>query len=77
MDTKRAVRIPVYGFGSGGAGATIIECEVAATDGVIWAYVNSSTETARVDYDSAKPDPWVLRWAVQQAASDAPRPMDA
>jgi len=33
MDMKRGIRIPVYGLGCGGSGATTIERVLAATGG--------------------------------------------
>ena len=77
MDIKRGLRIPVYGLGCGGAGATTIERELAATDGVLRAYVNPATETAYVDYDPAETDAWVLARAIERAGYRAGRPVDA
>ena len=67
MDITRGVRIPVYGLGCGGAGRSTIERELAATDGVLRAYVNPATETAYIDYDPAETDPWALARAGYQA----------
>jgi Cu+-exporting ATPase len=77
MDTKRGLRIPVYGLGCGGAGATTIERELAATDGLLRAYVNPATETAYVDYDPAATDPWVLAQAIEHAGYQTGRPVEA
>jgi cation transport ATPase len=71
MDIRRGFRIPVYGLGCGGAGATTIERELAATDGVVRAYVNPATETAYVDYDPAEADAWVLVRAIERAGYTA------
>jgi cation transport ATPase len=56
MKTQPAVRIPIFGLGCGGGGATTIEHELAHTPGVLRAYVNAATETAYVDYDPALTD---------------------
>ena len=77
MDIKRGLRIPVYGLGCGGAGATTIERELAATDGVLRVYVNPATETAHVDYDPAETDAWVLARAIERAGYQAGRPVEA
>ncbi len=77
MDTKRGLRIPVYGLGCGGAGATTIERELVATDGVLRVYVNPATETAYVDYDQAETDLWTLARAIERAGYQAGRPVEA
>lgn len=77
MDVKRQLRIPVYGLGCGAAGATTIERELAATNGVLRAYVNSATETAYVDYDPAETDPWSLAQAIEKAGYRAGDPVEA
>ena len=77
MDIRRGLRIPVYGLGCGGAGATTIERELAATDGVLRVYVNPATETAYVDYDPAETDAWVLARAIERAGYQAGRPVEA
>jgi Cu+-exporting ATPase len=74
MDIKRRYRIPVYGLGCGGAGATTIERELAATDGVLRAYVNPATETASIDYDPAELDPWAFARVIERAGYQAGRP---
>jgi Cu+-exporting ATPase len=77
MDIERGLRIPVLGLGCGGAGATTIERELAATDGVIRVYVNPATEMAYVDYDVSATDPWTLARAVERAGYQAGRPVEA
>lgn len=77
MDIRRGLRIPVYGLGCGGAGATTIERELAATDGVLRADVNPATETAYVDFDPAETDAWVLAEAIEHAGYRAGRPVEA
>lgn len=76
MDNKRQIQIPVYDLGCGGAGATTIERELAATDGVLTAYVNPATETAYVAYDPAEVDPWALARAVERAGYKPGRPLE-
>lgn len=71
MDIQRGLRIPVYGLDCGGAGATTIERELAATDGVVRAHVNPATETAYVDYDPAEAGPEVLIRAIERAGYGA------
>ena len=77
MDVKHGLRIPVYGLGCGGAGATTIERELAGTNGVLRVYVNPATETAYVDYDPAETDAWVLARAIERAGYQADRPIEA
>lgn len=77
MDARRQLRIPVYDLGCGGAGATTIERELAATEGVLRAYVNPATETAYVEYDAGEVDPWTLARAVERAGYRPGRPVEA
>ena len=77
MDITRNLQIPVYDLGCGGAGATTIERELAATDGVVRVYVNPATETAYVDYDPLEVDPSTLARAVERAGYRAGRPIGA
>lgn len=77
MDIKRGLRIPVYGLGCGGAGATPIERELASTDGVLRVCVNPATETAYIDYDPAATDAWGLARAIERAGYQAGRPVEA
>jgi Copper chaperone len=77
MDVDSHLRIPVYGLGCGGAGASTIERELTATAGVVRVYVNLATETAYVDYDPAETDPWSLAQAIQTAGYRAGRPVEA
>lgn len=77
MIARRELRIPIFGLGCGGAGATTIERELAAIAGVLRAYVNSATETAYVDYDPAETDPWSLAQAIEKAGYRAGGPVEA
>ncbi len=77
MDVRRQIQIPVYDLGCGGAGATTIERELAATDGVLRAYVNPATETAYVDYDPGEVDPGALARAVERAGYRPGHPIEA
>lgn len=77
MDTPRGLRIPIDGLGCGGARSRTIERELAATDGVLRAYVNPATETAYVDYDPIETDPWTLARAVERAGYRPGRPVEA
>ena len=76
MDVTRQIRIPVFGLGCGGAGATDIERELAATRGVLCASLNPATETAYVEYDPAVIDPWALARAIERAGYRPGRPSD-
>lgn len=77
MDPKRRLRIPIHGLGCGGAGATTIERELAATGGVLGVSVNPATETAYVDYDATETDPWALARAIERAGYRPGRPVEA
>ena len=74
MDIERGLRIPVYGLGCGGAGATTVERQLAATDGVLRVYVNPATETAYIDYDPAELDAWALARVIERAGYQPGRP---
>lgn len=76
MDTKRGLQIPIFGLGCGGAGATTIERELAAIDGVLRVYVNPATETAYVEYDPSEAVPWTLVRAVERTGYGAGRPVE-
>ena len=77
MTTRRALRIPVYGLGCGGGGASTIERELARQPGVVRVYVNPATETAYVDYDPATTDPLRLARIIEQAGYRAGRAVEA
>ena len=77
MNTRRALRIPVYGLGCGGDGATTIERELARLPGVLQAYVNPATEIAYVDYDPATTDPLRLAQAIERTGYRAGRAVEA
>jgi YHS domain-containing protein len=53
MSDLLEIRIPIFGLGCGGAGATTLEREFAGTPGVVFAYVNPVTETAYLRIDPA------------------------
>lgn len=77
MEQRRRVRIAIAGLGCGGAGASTIKRELAATDGVLGVYVNPATETAYVDYDAAETDPWAFARAIERAGYETGRPFEA
>ena len=77
VDVTHGLRIPIYGLGCGGAGASAVERELAATDGVLRVYVNPATETAYVDFDPAKTDALSLSKAIENAGYRAGRPIEA
>ena len=77
MDSKRNIRIPAYGLGCGGSGATEVERELASMDGVLYAYVNPANDTAYIDYDPSEVDPWTLARAVERAGYRPGRPVEA
>ncbi len=77
MDVKRGCRIPIYGLGCGGAGASTVERELTRTDGVLRVYVNPATETAYIDYHAAVTDASALARAIERAWYRAGRPVEA
>ena len=77
MNTQGALRIPVYGLGCGGGGATSIERELARQPGVLRIYVNPATEMAYVDYDPATTDPLRLAQAIERTGYRAGRAVEA
>ena len=77
MDGSLELRIPVFGLGCGGAGATTLERALAAVPGVRSVYVNPATETAYVRGDAAVVDAWTLMRVIHRAGYHACRPVDA
>lgn len=76
MDVGHKLRIPVGGLGCGGAGATTIERELAATDGVLRVYVNPATETAYVEYEPARTDALLLAQVIERVGYRAGQPVE-
>ena len=76
MDIRRGLRIPVFGLGCGGSGATTVERELAVMRGVIRVHVNPATETAYIDYDPTETDSWVLARAIEHAGYRPGRPVE-
>jgi len=60
------LRIPIYGLGCGGGGATTVERALARAEGVLRSYVNPATEVAYVDYDPSLTDAVRLTRAIDQ-----------
>ena len=77
MSTQPAIRIPVYGLGCGGGGATTIERELAQLPGVLRVFVNPATETAYVDYDPALTDATRLARVIEQTGYRTGRAVEA
>ena len=50
---------------------------LAATDGVLSAYVNPATETAYIDYDPAETDSWTLARVIEEAGYRSGPPIEA
>ena len=76
MDVVRQLEIPVFGLGSGGAGAQEVERELAATDGVLRASVSRANATAVIDYDAGETDAWTLARAIERAGYRAGQPVE-
>jgi copper chaperone CopZ len=72
----RKVRIPVYGLGRPGSDASVVERQLAASDGVLRASVDPVTEAACVDYDPAETDAWTLARAIEHAGYTPGRPTE-
>ncbi len=77
MDSSPQLRIPVYGLGCGGAGATTLERALAAVPGVRSVYVNPATETAYVRSEPGAVDTWTLMRVVHRAGYHAGRPVES
>jgi copper chaperone CopZ len=73
MATQR-VTFPIYELSCGGGGALTIERALTHTTGVIYVYVNPTTEMAYVRYDSAQVDPDGLVAAIKRTGFDAGTP---
>jgi len=60
MTSERSVRVPIHGMDCPGSDAPLVERALAATPGVLRAYVNPATEAAYVDYDDGLIDPELI-----------------
>jgi copper chaperone CopZ len=69
------VTLEIIGFGCGGGGALTVERALARIPGVIHAYVNPTTETAYVEYDTSLVDPEILAEIVEQVGFRAGVPI--
>ena len=76
MDIKRGLQIPVYDLGCGGSGPSNVERVLAATNGVVRAYVNRLSETAHVDYDPAEVGPADMVRVIARAGYQPGRPIE-
>jgi copper chaperone CopZ len=74
LQTER-VTLEIYGLGSGGSGALVVERALARVKGVVHAYANPSTETAYVQYDPAFVQPADLVQAIEAAGFRAGAPI--
>ena len=63
----RRVTVPIFGLGCGGAGFETVERALAATPGVLRAYVNPATEMAYVEFDGCACGTEALKDAVRRA----------
>ncbi len=77
MDTTHRLSMPVYDLGCGGAGARIVERELALIHGVLRVYVNPATETVHIEYEPGQTDPYTIARAVERAGYRAGRPVEA
>lgn len=60
------LRIPIYGLGCGGGGASGIERALARAAGVLRVYVNPATEVAYVDVDPVLTDAGRLTQVIER-----------
>jgi len=72
---RTRVTLEIIGFGCGGGGALTVERALARIPGVIHAYVNPTTETAYVEYDTSLVDPEILAEIVEQVGFRAGVPI--
>ena len=77
MDHRRHIQVPILDLGCGGAGSVALERCLAATHGVLWAYVNVATETAYVDVDPAEIDASALTQKISRAGFQPGRPIES
>lgn len=73
MKTQR-ITLPIYDLNCGGGGVLIIERALARTPGVVYAYANSATEMAYIEYDPALMDADRLARVVEQVGFRAGEP---
>lgn len=60
-----AAYVPIIGLNLGGCGAEQVERALRSSPGVLYAYVNRSTETAYVRYDAERSSPAALRRGIE------------
>ena len=63
----RRVTVPIFGLGCVGVGSETAERELAATPGVLRAYVNPATEMAYVEFDGCACGTEALKEALRRA----------
>lgn len=76
MTTQTTIRMPIYGLGCGGGGASSIERELARTPGVVRVYVNPASEAAYIDFEPALTNAVRLAALVEQLGYRAGQPVE-
>lgn len=69
-----AVSIPIIGLDLGGCGADQVERALRSEPGVLYVYVNRSTEMAYVKYDPERTGPATLRRGIEATGLRADYP---
>ncbi len=77
MEQRRNIQVPILDLGCAGANFVALERTLAATDGVLRAYVNVVTEMACVDVDPAMTDASMVVRVIAHAGFQPGRPIEA
>lgn len=76
MDHKRHLHVPILDLRCGSSERARLERALGATDGVLSAYVNPTTDTAYLVVDGAEVDAWAIVRVISKAGFTAGRPVE-
>jgi copper chaperone CopZ len=77
MEDTSQIRVRILDLGCGDSARSGLERALAATDGVLSAYVNPATETAYVEVDPAEVDMSTVTQVIRRAGFRAGQPIEA
>jgi copper chaperone CopZ len=76
MAPIRRTRIAIAGLGCGADGASGLERELAAIDGVLDVSVNPATDMAYLEFDAGRTDQWALARVIAEEGYQPGRPVE-